>query len=116
MLDNYSKAETVTNALEEASPQLLASLAMSGKLVDLLTERVNRYNLQFARTMANQPDREAAFVEEQLLPMLTEFPRSRNQNPLSVPQRQAVERQLAAWNDQQPASVSPENRPAPISA
>lgn len=112
MLDNYAKAETVISALEQQQPQELARLAMEGKLVAVIEDRVSKFNLQFVRTMGNQPEREAAFVEEQLLPMLTEFPRSRNQKPLTVPQRQRVESQLAQWAEEQPASVSPASQTA----
>lgn len=112
MLDNYSKAETVITALEEAQPQELARLALENKLAAVIEDRVSKFNLQFVRTMGNQPEREAAFVEEQLMPMLTEFPRSRNQKPLTTPQRQAVESQLAKWEEAQPASVSPVSQSA----
>jgi hypothetical protein len=105
MLTKTTKAEAVLAALEEASPQLLVHLVESGELKKKLTDRVKAFNLQFARMMENRDPRESLDVVESLMPMLTEFPRSQDQTPLTPEQRQAVETTLDQWLDEQPKSV-----------
>ena len=105
MLNQYQKAEIVADALEEASPQLLAQLAESGELKAKFEERVSAFNLELVRRMENLPENRYLEVEESLLPMLTEFPKSPNQQPLSLSQRQKVLQNLAKWEESQPPPV-----------
>lgn len=104
MLNNVQKAETVVKALEQASPQLLAELAATGALQKTLTDRVNAFNLEFVRMQPNRDRAELLNLEEMLLPMLTEFPVSRDQTPLTQIQRQQVESALDQWAENQPQS------------
>lgn len=97
MLNNQQKAESVVAALEEASPQLLAKLAKEGGLLPVLADRVQRFNLELVRKCQNLPEDQQDLAEESLLPMLTEFPQSSNQKPLSKPEQLAVSHQLAKF-------------------
>lgn len=112
MLSNYQKAEAVIAGLEEASPQLLASLAESGQLARKLEERVSAFNLEFVRRMEGQPENRELEVEESVMPLLTEFPPSPDQRPLTPEQRRKVEQQLEQWAESQPQSAVPEISPA----
>ncbi len=75
MLTNPQKAEAVVAALEEENPQLLAELLKEPpRLLALINDRVQKYNLEYVRRMQGQPQGEEMFVVESLMPMLTEFP------------------------------------------
>ena len=74
MLTNLQKAEAVTSALEETNPNLLISLLAERKLLALLKERVQTFNLQVARQSKGRSPAEDPEIEESLMPMLTTFP------------------------------------------
>jgi hypothetical protein len=99
MLNSRDKAKAVIAALEEASPQLLADLATSGHLLKKLTDRVDAFDLQYARMMKDRDPREGVEVEESLMPMLTEFPQSKDQTALTLAQKKAVEDTLDRWEE-----------------
>ena len=96
MLTSLQKAEAVVAGLEESSPQLLAQLAANGRLLSLVQDRVQRFNLELVRQMRGQPPEEDAVVEERLLPMLYEFPSSKNQRPKNC-QNRPLTRRTALW-------------------
>jgi hypothetical protein len=106
VLTNEQKAQAVLASLEENSPQLLAQLAEKGELVSRLQDRVNRFNLEYVRLMKGQPADQDPMVEERLFPMLTEFPKSQNQKPLSRQQRELVQKQLDKYLASLPRPLS----------
>jgi hypothetical protein len=108
MLTDGMKAEAVVSALQEASPQLLAELAKSGKLLEVIKDRVNRFNLQLARQMQGKDwGVDDAYEEETLMPLLIDFPASENQKPLSRAQEKTVERVLEHYEESLPSLPAP---------
>ena len=107
-MNEYDKAKTVIASLEEASPQLLAELAESGRLGRKLSERVDAFNLQLVRKVGADPSNAVYLAaEDSLMPMLTEFPISRERRPLTSEQRAKVEEQLDQWFESLPPSKLP---------
>lgn len=105
MLTNQQKAQAVVSALEEASPQLLVKLVEDGQLALLLKDRLDKFNLEYVRRMQGQPESEEAEIVESLMPMLTEFPPSPDQRPLSSHQQTQVSKQVQTFVESLPKPI-----------
>jgi len=99
-LNDKQLADTIVSAWQTASPQSLVAAAASGLLLKTLKERVAAFSLQVARMMQGKPDVQQATVEESCRPMLTDFPPSADQTPLTTAQLQAVEKVVVEFLEQ----------------
>lgn len=86
-------AEAVVASLEEDNPRWLAELASEDNLWKLIKERADRYYREMFRLIEQRGEGERIYIMEELMPILTEFPK-RKGKALNSKEKSLVKKQM----------------------